>query len=50
MKELLNFLKHKHDIWKVIKDDLVLKVLYYQLQGSQKWLSVVIIEEYEDFF
>ena len=29
-KELLNFLRHKHNIWKVIKYDLVLKMLYHQ--------------------
>ena len=27
-----------------MKDDLLLKILYHQLQGSQKWQSVVIIE------
>ena len=41
---------HKHNTWKVIKDDLVLKMLYYQPRENQKWHSVVIIEEYEDFF
>ena len=39
----------KHNILKVIKDDLVLKALYHQLQENQKWYSVVVIEGYEDF-
>ena len=32
-----------------MKDDLVSKLLYHQLQESRRWHSVVIIEEYEDF-
>ena len=46
----MNFLKHKHNIWKVAKGDLESKVLYHQVQGIQKWQSVVLIEEYEDLF
>ena len=36
--------------FEVIKDDLVSKILYHQLQQSQRWHSVVIMEEYEDLF
>ena len=32
-----------------MKDDLVLKILDHQLEESQKWHSVVIMEENEDF-
>ena len=28
----------------------MLKIVYHQLQESQKWHSVVMTEEYEDFF
>ena len=33
--KLSNFLRDKHNIWKVIKDDLVSKILYHQLEGGQ---------------
>ena len=42
--------KERTFVIKVIKDDLVLKIFYHQLRESQKWYSVVILEEYEDFF
>ena len=30
-------MRHKPNICDVIKDDLALKILYYQLQGTQNW-------------
>ena len=46
LKKQTQYLK---SIWRVIKADLVLKIFNHQLNGNQKWHSVVIIAEYEDY-
>ena len=44
-EKLLNFLNETYNIWKVIRNDLVLKIIYHQLQGSQKWHFLVLNRE-----
>ena len=44
-EKLLNFQNETYNIWKVIRNDLVSKMIYHQLQGSQKWHFLVLNRE-----
>ena len=37
-------------VLETLKNGLTLKILDDQIQGSQKWHSVVTMDKYEDFF